>query len=116
MEKTWKIQDLGRGLRNSLKAMLRGEFLLRLNVGKYFVHIVYVFFLFAMVIWISLMIENTMTKVERSKAVLQETEIVHTQKVFDLVSLSKRSSVRQLLEEKGSKLTEPTEPATLLVK
>ena len=116
MEKTWKIQDLGRGLGNSLKAMLRGEFLLRLNVGKYFVHIVYVFFLFAMVIWISLMIENTMTKVERSKAVLQEMEIVHTQKVFDLVSLSKRSSVRQLLEEKGSKLTEPTEPATLLVK
>ena len=116
MEKTWKIQDLGRGLGNSLKAMLRGEFLLRLNVGKYFVHIVYVFFLFAMVIWISLMIENTMTKVERSKAVLQEIEIVHTQKVFDLVSLSKRSSVRQLLEEKGSKLTEPTEPATLLVK
>ena len=116
MEKTWKIQDLGRGLRNSLAAMLRGEFLLRLNVGKYFVHIVYVFFLFAMVIWISLMIENTMTKVERSKAVLQEIEIVHTQKVFDLVSLSKRSSVRQLLEEKGSKVTEPTEPATVLKK
>lgn len=116
MDKTWKIQDLGRGLGNSLKAMLRGEFLLRLNVGKYFVHIVYVFFLFAMVIWISLMIENTMTKVERSKAVLQEEEIVHTQKVFDLVSLSKRSSVRQLLEEKGSKLTDPTEPATVLAK
>ncbi|MBR4826659.1 MAG: hypothetical protein IKZ91_02095 [Bacteroidales bacterium] len=116
MDKTWKIQDLGRGLRNSLTAMLRGEFLLRLNIGRYFIHIVYVFFLFAMVIWISLMIESTMTKVERSKAKLQELEIVHSQKVFDLVSLSKRSSVENLLQQKGSKLAEPTEPATILVK
>ena len=114
MEKTWKIQDLGRGLRNSLRAMLRGEFLLRLNIGRYFIHIVYAFFLFAMVIWLSLAIENTMTKVERSKAELQELEIVHTQKVFDLVSLSKRSSVRELLEQKGSKVTEPVQPATVL--
>ena len=116
MDKTWKIQDLGKGLANSLGAMLRGEFLLRLNIGKYFIHIVYAFFRFAMVIWISLMIESTMTKVERSKAELRELEIVHTQKVFDLVSLSKRSSVRELLEQKGSKVTEPTEPATLIVK
>ena len=116
MEKTWKIQDLGRGLRNSLKAILRGEFLLRLNVGRYFVHIVYVFFLFGMVIWISLMIEGTMNKVEQNKSALRELEIVHTQKTFDLVSLSKRSSVRKLLKDKGFKVTEPSEPATLLVK
>ena len=114
MDKTWKIHDLGRGLRNSLKAMLRGEFLLRLNIGRYFVHIVYAFFLFAMVIWLSLAIEGTMTKVERSKAELNELEIVHTQKVFDMVSLTKRSSVRNLLEEKGSKVAEPTQPATIL--
>ena len=114
MDKTWKIQDLGKGLRNSLKAMLRGEFLLRLNIGRYFVHIVYAFFLFAMVIWLSLAIEGTMTKVERSKAELKELEIVHTQKVFDLVSLTKRSSVKKLLEQQGSKVTEPTQPATVL--
>ena len=116
MDKTWKIQDLGRGLGNSLKAILRGEFLLRLNVGRYFIHIVYAFFLFAMAIWISLMIESTMTKVEKGKAELRELEIVHTQKTFDLVSLSKRASVRKLLEQKGSKLTEPVEPATRLTK
>lgn len=116
MDKTWKIQDLGKGFVNSLKAILRGEFLLRLNVGRYFIHIVYAFFLFAMTIWISLMIEGTMTKVEQGKATLRELEIAHTQKTFDLVSLSKRASVRKLLEEKGSKLTEPTQPATKLVK
>ena len=116
MEKTWKIQDLGKGLRNSLRAILKGEFLLRLNVGRYFIHIVYTFFLIAMVIWISLMIEGTMTKVERNKAVLRELEIVNTQKTFDVVKLSRRSTVQEMLEQMGSKVTEPAEPATRLTK
>lgn len=114
MDRKWKLQDIAKALRNSLMAIMRGEFLLRLDIGRYFVHIVYTFFLIAMVIWISLMIEGTMTKVERSKSELRELEIVHTQKVFDLESLSKRSSVRDLLEKKGSKVTEPTRPATMI--
>ena len=116
MDKTWKIQDLGRGLKNSFRAILKGEFLLRLNVGRYFVHIVYSFFLIARVIWISLMIENTMTKVERNKATLHELEIIHTQKTFDVVKLSKRSSVNSMLQQMGSKVTEPQAPATVLTK
>lgn len=114
MEKTWRIQDLGQGLKNSFRAILKGEFLLRLNVGRYFIHIVYTFFLIAMIIWISLMIESTMTKVERNKAVLRELEIVHTQKVFDVVKLTRRSSVNDMLQEMGSKVTEPVNPATRL--
>ncbi len=116
MDKTWKIQDIGRWLRNSFRATLKGEFLLRLDVGRYFVHIVYTFFLFAMIIWISLMIEGTMNKVERNKAILRELEIVHTQKTFDVVSISKRSSVNELLQQMGSKVTEPQAPATVLKK
>ena len=114
MEQTWRIQDLGQGLKNSFRAILKGEFLLRLNVGRYFIHIVYTFFLIAMIIWISLMIESTMTKVERNKAVLRELEIVHTQKVFDVVKLTRRSSVNDMLQEMGSKVTEPVNPATRL--
>lgn len=116
MEKTWKIQDLGRALRNSLRAIMKGEFLLRLNIGRYFVHIIYTFFLIAMVIWISLMIESTMTKVESNKATLHELEIIHTQKTFDIVKLSKRSSVNAMLRQMGSKVTEPEAPATVLTK
>ena len=114
MDKTWKIQDLLKWLRNSFRAILKGEFLLRLDVGRYFVHIVYTFFLFAMVIWISLLIEGTMNKVERTKAVLRELEIVHTQKTFEVVSISKRSSVNAMLQQMGSKVTEPQAPATIL--
>ncbi|MBP5719881.1 MAG: hypothetical protein J6W82_02300 [Bacteroidales bacterium] len=116
MDKTWKIQDVGTWLRNSFRAILKGEFLLRLDVGRYFVHIVYTFFLFAMIIWISLMIEGTMNKVERNKAILRELEIVHTQKTFEVVSISKRSSVNDLLQQMGSKVTEPQAPATILKK
>ena len=116
MDKTWKIQDIGTWLKNSFRAILKGEFLLRLDVGRYFIHIVYTFFLFAMIIWISLMIESTMNKVERNKAVLRELEIVHTQKTFEVVSLSRRASVNTMLQQMGSKVTEPQQPATVLVK
>lgn len=116
MDKTWKIQDIGTWLKNSFRAILKGEFLLRLDVGRYFIHIVYTFFLFAMIIWISLMIESTMNKVERNKAVLRELEIVHTQKTFEVVSLSRRTSVNNMLQQMGSKVTEPQHPATVLVK
>ena len=116
MDKTWKIQDIGKWLHNSFRAILKGEFLLRLDVGRYLIHIVYTFFLFAMIIWISLMIEGTLNKVERNKAVLHELEIVHTQKTFEVVSLSRRSSVNARLEKMGSKVTEPQNPATVLIK
>ena len=114
MDKTWKIQDIGTWLKNSFTAILKGEFLLRLNVGRYFIHIAYTFFLLSMIIWISLMIESTMNKVERSKAELKELEIVHTQKVFDVASISKRSSVSVMLQQMGSRVSEPEEPATIL--
>ena len=38
--KTWKIADIGLFFRNSFTAILKGEFLLRLNVGKYFIDII----------------------------------------------------------------------------
>ena len=94
--------------------MLKGEFLLRLNVGRYFIHIAYTFLLFGLIIWISLMIETTMSKVEKNKAVLKELEIVHSQKVFEVVNVSRRSSVDELLSGMGSKVTEPEKPASVV--
>ena len=39
--KIWKLADVGAFFKNSFSAILKGEFLLRLNVGRYFIHIVY---------------------------------------------------------------------------
>ena len=114
--KTWKISDIGLFFKNSIQAILKGEFLLRLNIGRYFVHIAYTFLLFGLVIWFSLMIETTMSKVEKNKAELKELEIVHSQKVFEIVNVSRRASVEQLLGEMGSKVKEAEQPAIIVRK
>ena len=111
---TWKLADIGLFFKNSFHAVLKGEFLLRLNIGRYFIHIAYTFLLFGLVIWFSLMIETTMSKVEKNKAVLKELEIVHSQKVFEVVNVSRRSSVDELLSGMGSKVTEPEKPASVV--
>jgi len=112
--KKWKLSDIGTFIKNSLVAVLKGEFLLRLNVGKYFVHILYTFFLFGAIIWVSLMIETTMAKVEKNKAEIKELEIVHAQKVFEVVNVSRRSSVQERLSQMGSDVHEAEKPATVL--
>ena len=112
--KTWKMTDIGLFFKNSIQAILKGEFLLRLNIGRYFIHIAYTFLLFGLVIWVSLMIETTMSKVEKNKAELKELEIVHSQKVFDLVNVSRRTSVEEMLEQLGSNVREAEKPATVI--
>ena len=39
--KKWKFSDVGAWLRNAFMATLRGEFLLRFQASKYFIHIIY---------------------------------------------------------------------------
>jgi len=114
--KTWKLADIGSFLKNSFIAILKGEFLLRLNVGRYFVHIAYTFLLFGLIIWCSLMIETTLSKVEKNKAELKELEIVHAQKVFEIADVSRRSSVEAQLKALGSRVGEPDKPANLVKK
>lgn len=110
----WRFQDIGTVLGNSFKAILKGEFLLRLNIGQYFGHIVYIFFLLAMAIWISLMIDSTMIKVEKNTQTIKELEIEHNQKTFDVMSLSRRGAVEDMLKGMGSGVKEATKEATIL--
>ena len=112
----WKLSDLGNALKNVFVAILEGKLLLRLNIGRYYLHIVYAFFLMAMVIWISLAIDTTMMKVERNKSILHELTILQSEKTFEVASLSRRSTVDAQLKEMGSEVTEPTTPAKMLVR
>lgn len=115
-EMRWKISDVANFFKNSFSAILKGEFLLRMNAGRYLIHIIYTFFLFGMVIWISLSIETTMAKVEKNKATLEELQIAYSQKTYDVVSLTRRSSVEARLQALGSKVEEPQKPATIIGK
>ena len=112
----WKIQDVGRLLKESFKAILHGQFLLRLNIGRYFIHIVYTFFLFGMLIWFSLVVDNTLAKVEKNQAAIKEYEIEHADLEFRLRSLNRRAALQEMLKASGSKVAEPEKPATILKK
>ena len=91
--------------------MIKGEFLLRLHVSKYFIHIIYTFFLFWVSIWLSLKIEKTLTKVEENRKALQDIEIYHAQKTVELAGMGRMSKIEDMLREKGSALSIPEKPA-----
>ena len=42
----WKLSDIGKGLVNAFLAILQGKLLLKLNATRYFIHILYTFFIF----------------------------------------------------------------------
>lgn len=111
--KTMKL-DFGKiweFVKNSFYATLRGEFLLRLRFDRWFLHIIYFFILCTLNIWITLEIEQTMLDQEKNKAKLEELKIYHAQKTCELVSLDRLSTVQQMLEASGSRLTIPEKPA-----
>ncbi len=110
----WK--KIGEGLRNGFFALINNELLLRLKLDKYFVHIIYTFFLAFMMILIGMRVENTMTKVENSKTVLNDMKIYHAQKTVELVKAGRLGNIEKLLEDKGSDVTMPEKPAYIIKK
>ena len=103
-------------IKNILTSILKAEFVLRMNLGQYFIHVIYTFFLFTMIIWFSLAVETTMSKVEKNKQEIKELEFANAQKKYDVVRLSSRQSVNALLKKMGSNVNEATVPAKQLVK
>lgn len=98
-------------VKNSFLAVLKGEFLFRLNIQKYLIHIIYTFFLYALIIWMSLKIDSAMLKVQKNNHEIEELEIINSQKTFELVQVSKRSAVNERLKKMNSAVTEATQPA-----
>ena len=87
---------------------------MRLGITKYFAQIVYVFFLLACIIWISLLIDNTMRKVEDGKAVIKDLEIEYTMDKFETEKHKNRDYILDLLKAQGSTVGVPENPATTL--
>lgn len=98
-------------LKNSLIAILQGKFLLKLNVGKYMVHIIFCFFMFSLAIWISLMIDITLHKVEENYETIDDLQMVNAQYRYELEELYRRGGVEKRLSEMGSSLHDAEEPA-----
>lgn len=112
--KKLSLADIWSLVRNSFIAVLQGKFILALNPGKYFAQILYTFFLFAVAIWFSLQVENSLAEVERNKQTINELEIIHTHRTFEAEKLSRRTEMAGRLKEMGSDVKEATKPATIL--
>lgn len=115
-ERKWKLQDIGQFLKNTMKAIFKGELLLRLNIGQYFIHVVWMFFLIAMFIWFNLGVDTTLAKVERNKVTLKELETQNASLEFRMKSINRRSTLEDMLKDMGSQLQEPAEAAFRLKK
>ena len=112
----WKIQDVGQLLKNAVKAIFKGELLLRLNIGQYFIHVIWLFFLIAMFIWFNLGVDTTLAKVEKNKLTLKELETQNSSLEFRMKSINRRSTLEEMLQDMGSQLQEPEEAAVILKK
>ncbi len=106
-KRKWKLSDIWELLRNGISAIVTGNLLLRLNAGKYFVHIAYTFLLFWILIFESLVAENALSKVEKNKARIKEMEIIYADRTFEVASMSRRSEVQKRLAAMGSSVQEP---------
>lgn len=103
-------------IRESISAIFRGEFLLRLRIDKFFIHIVYSFFLLWMSILLDIRVETTLVELEKSKAALNDIRISHAHKTVQLVSLNRISTVQKMLGDKGSDVSLPEKPAAIIRK
>lgn len=101
-------------LKNSLRAILRGEFLMRFD--RYFMHIIWTFLLFWGMILSSMVVQKTLVQVEKNKETLSEMKIYHAQKTVQIARLGRISTVENLLEENGSQVTLPEKPADIVKK
>lgn len=113
-KRKWGLVTIFKLLIGSFLAIVRGEFILKLKVDKYLLHIAYTFFLFAMVILFSMLVDNTLAKVERNNELLKELNVEYTEKTYELAKLNRRSTVDEMLRRQGSKVREREKEVVIL--
>lgn len=109
-----KASRAGGFIINSIQAAFRADFLKRAHIDRYFLHIIYIFFLFVMAIWMKLEIEQTMAVMEENRERVMDYRIYHAQKTYEAVKLDRLTTVQTMLQEKGSALTIPDRPADVI--
>ncbi len=101
-------------LRNSALAVLQGKFLLKLNVGKYMVHIIFCFFVFSIAIWLSMMVDLSLHKVEENYETIDDLQMINAQYRFELEELHRRGEIEKRLARMGSELHDARKPAAVI--
>lgn len=92
------------------KSIFRGDFLTYIKADRHIPLILYAFLLIFTFITLNLYIEKTMTIKQENEKIIEELKIDYTHKTLDLVSISTRSRVQNMLKDAGSKLKAPDTP------
>ena len=103
-------------IKNSIKALRNGEFLLRVRADKLYMHILYLFLLMWLTIMLSLQVDKTLTRAGANKAAIEDLKIHHAEREAALVKLRSASGMEERLEKMGSQVASPQEPATIIKK
>jgi hypothetical protein len=101
---------------NTIKAVYDGELLMRIHAHKYFLHIIYTFLLFWIAIWLGMKVDKSLVRVEDNKETLSDLKIYHAQKTVQIERLNSISKIEDLLQEQGSIIGIPENPATTIEK
>ena len=96
-------------------ALFSGELLILLGVDKYLPHILVLFALGWVNIFMNYKIEQAMAEVEKNKVTLENYRIYHAQKTYQFVKMGRISTVENMLEQGGSELTAPVKPAETII-
>ncbi|MBQ4183764.1 MAG: hypothetical protein II652_02290 [Bacteroidales bacterium] len=108
--------DITTAIKNSIRAISKGEFLLRLRADKLYLHILYLFVLAWLSIMLSLKVDKKLTKEGENKATIEELKIHYAETEAELIRVQSASSTQTRLSQMGSKLCPPSKPATKIGK
>lgn len=98
-----------------IKSLLSGKILLLLGIDRLLPYIIFLFILGWINIFLNYSIEQTMAKVEKNNEVLEQCRNDYATMKYELVRAGKKSTVKEMLEEKGSKVTVPEKPAVTII-
>ncbi|MBR1522502.1 MAG: hypothetical protein IJ627_02395 [Bacteroidales bacterium] len=99
---------------NTLRALRRGEFLLRIRADKYYLHIAYLFVITWISILLGLRVDKTLAQSAENRITIEQLRIRHSEKQAELVKLQSASATEIRLKKMGSKAAMPQEPPTIL--
>ena len=97
------------------KSLLSGNLLILLGVDRLLPYILVLFVLGWINIFMNYRIEQVMAEVEKNKVTLENYRIYHAQKTYQFVKMGRISTVEEMLEQKGSQLSAPVQPAETII-
>lgn len=99
-----------------VKAVFRGELLLKLKFDKYMAHIVVAAVAVMVILLCKCMVENVQIRRERMKSQLEEAQWKHQQTTVELVGMGRMSTVEEMLRKNNVNIGKPEKPATIIEK